>query len=113
MLVLGHGTPVELDESMLTLLTAAWFAMATVYFTVLHRSFGQTIGKSLFGIAVKTLDLQDIGVFRALVRTFGYAVSSSFLGFGFILVALTPRKRGWHDFLARTCVVRLATEEAA
>ncbi len=113
MLVLGHGTPVELDESMLTLLTAAWFAMATVYFTVLHRSYGQTIGKSLFGIAVKTLDLQDIGVLRALVRTLGYAVSSSFLGFGFFLVALTPRKRGWHDFLARTCVVRLAAEEAA
>ena len=113
MLVLGHGTPVELDESMLTLLTAAWFAMATVYFTVLHRSYGQTIGKSLFGIAVKTLDLQDIGVLRALVRTLGYAVSSSFLGFGFFLVALTPRKRGWHDFLARTCVVRLAAEETA
>jgi uncharacterized RDD family membrane protein YckC len=113
MLVLGHGTPVELDESMLTLLTAAWFAMATVYFTVLHRSYGQTIGKSLFGIAVKTLDLQDIGVLRALVRTLGYAVSSGFLGFGFFLVALTPRKRGWHDFLARTCVVRLAAEEAA
>jgi uncharacterized RDD family membrane protein YckC len=111
-IVLGHTAPLELDESLFTLLTAAWFTMATVYFTALHHSCGQTIGKSLLGLEVRTLDLGRVGTARALVRTLGYAVSSSFLGFGFLLVALTPRKRGWHDFLARTCVV-IATEEAA
>jgi len=110
--VLGHTAPLELDESLATLLVSAWFAMAIVYFTVLHRSYGQTIGKSLLGLEVRTLDLGRIGLTRALVRTLGYAVSSSFLGFGFLLVALTPRKRGWHDLLARTCVVRLAVEDA-
>ena len=47
MLVIGHAEPIEPDETLLTLLIAGWFAMATVYFTVLHHTYGQTIGKSL------------------------------------------------------------------
>jgi uncharacterized RDD family membrane protein YckC len=113
MLVIGHNEPIEPDETVLTLLTAGWFAMAIVYFTVLHRSYGQTIGKALFGLELRTIDLREVGVVRCFVRTLGYAVSSSFLGFGFLLVALTPRKRGWHDFLAGTCVVRVARGEAS
>ncbi len=113
MLFLGRPTPVDVDEALLTLLIAAWFVMAIVYFTLLHRTFGQTIGKSLLGIAVRTIELRDIGLVRALLRTLGYAVSSSFFGFGFFLAAITPRRRAWHDFLAGTCVVRLAAEEAA
>jgi len=113
MLVIGQPKPIEPDETILTILIAGWFAMATVYFTVLHRTYGQTIGKSLLGLKVHTLDFRAVGIVRCLVRTLGYAVSSSFLGFGFLLVGLTPRKRGWHDYLAGTCVVRLARKEAS
>lgn len=113
MMAVGHTSPIEADETLLTLLTAAWFAMATVYFTILHRTYGQTIGKSLLGLRVHTIDLGEVGYLRAFFRTICYAASSSFFGFGFILVALTPRKRGWHDFIAGTCVVRLAADEAA
>jgi uncharacterized RDD family membrane protein YckC len=113
MLTVGQASPIELDETLLTFLTLAWFAMATVYFTVLHRTYGQTIGKAMLGLRVHTLDLGDVGYLRAFFRTICYAASSSFLGFGFLLVALTPRKRGWHDFIAGTCVVRLAAEEAS
>lgn len=113
MLMLGQPGAVETDETMFTMLTAAWFVMALAYFTILHHRFGQTIGKSLLGLQVQTLDAERVGTLRSLVRALGYAVSSSFLGFGFLLVALTPRKRGWHDFLAGTCVVRRAREEAS
>lgn len=113
MMAVGHTSPIEADETLLTVLTAAWFAMATIYFTVLHRTYGQTIGKSLLGLRVHTIELGEVGYLRALLRTVCYAASSSFLGFGFLLVALTPRKRGWHDFIAGTCVVRLAADEAA
>jgi uncharacterized RDD family membrane protein YckC len=113
LLVLGQSQPIETDETTVTLFTAGWLAMAAVYFTLLHRSHGQTIGKSIFGLAVRTIDFREVGFVRCLVRTLGYALSSSFLGFGFLLVALTPRKRGWHDFLAGTCVVRLTREEGA
>jgi uncharacterized RDD family membrane protein YckC len=113
MLAIGQTSPIDVDETLLTPFIAAWFAMATVYFTVLHRTYGQTIGKSLLRIRVHTIDLGEVGYLRAFLRTVCYAASSSFLGFGFWLVALTPRKRGWHDFLAGTCVVRLAGDEAA
>jgi uncharacterized RDD family membrane protein YckC len=112
MLVLGLPTPIETQEALASLLSSGWAAMATVYFTALHRGAGQTIGKALLGIRVRSTELVAIGVIRSLVRTLGYALSSSFLGLGFLTVALTPRKRGWHDFLAGTCVVRLAADEA-
>ncbi len=112
-LVLGHPVPVEADEALFTILTAAWFAMATIYFTILHQHDGQTIGKSLLGLSVRGLDLAPVGAFRSLMRTLGYAASSTFFGFGFLLIALTPRKRGWHDVLAGTCVVRLAREASS
>jgi uncharacterized RDD family membrane protein YckC len=111
MMVLGRSAPIETDESVLTMLMLAWFVMATVYFTVLHASYGRTIGKSVLGIEVRTLHLGKVGVGRAFLRTLAYAASSSFFGFGFILAALTPRKRGWHDFIAGTCVIRPPSEE--
>ncbi|MEB2285890.1 MAG: hypothetical protein B6D46_09755 [Polyangiaceae bacterium UTPRO1] len=110
MAALGKPEVIAPDETLTTLLIAAWFAMATAYFTVLHGRGGQTIGKALVGITVRTLELRPIGLSRALLRTLAYAISSSFFGFGFFLVALTPRKRGWHDFLAGTCVVRTVRE---
>ncbi|MEO6026887.1 MAG: RDD family protein [Candidatus Binatia bacterium] len=112
-LVLGRSVPIVPDEAILEALIIAWFVMATIYFTALHRSHGQTIGKSLLGLHVRSLHLDRLGIFRSLLRTLGYAASSSFFGFGFILVALTPRKRGWHDFLAGTCVVRGNGEEVS
>ena len=107
-------TPIEADETILTILTAGWFAMAD---RLLHASStaatARRSARSLLGLAVRTLDLREVGIVRCLIRTLGYAASSSFFGFGFLLVALTPRKRGWHDFLAGTCVVRLARDEAS
>ena len=113
MLVIGHFQPIEPDETIFTILTAGWFTMAAVYFTVLHCRYGQTIGKALFGLEVRTLDFREVGLVRCLIRTLGYVVSSSFLGVGFLLIALTPRKRGWHDFLAGTCVVHVGRKEAS
>jgi uncharacterized RDD family membrane protein YckC len=111
LMVLGKTTPIEVDEAFLEFLIVAWFVMAAAYFTLLHRSYGQTIGKSLLGLQVRSLHLGPVGFGRSLLRTVAYAASSSFFGLGFILVALTPRKRGWHDFLAGTCVVRGLVEE--
>jgi len=111
--VLGHVAAPDVDDTVVTLITGAWFVMAGVYFTMLHRRYGQTIGKSLLGLQVRTVGLESVGAGRSLVRTLGYVASSAFIGAGFLLVAITPRKRGWHDFLAGTCVVRLARQQAA
>jgi uncharacterized RDD family membrane protein YckC len=113
--LLASKTPVrfvETEEALSQLIGYAWLAMAALYFTMLHRSTGQTIGKAVVGIAVRRArDLASIGIIRSVLRVIGYVVSMCFFLLGFLTVMLNPRKRGWHDYLAGTCVVHLAPEE--
>lgn len=109
---LGTPAPAGSEDALRSLLTGAWLTMAAVYFTALHRNGGQTIGKALIGIRVLSSQLTAIGTSRSLLRCCGYLLSSSFFGIGFLMVAVTPGKRGWHDYLAGTCVVRLPPDEA-
>ena len=113
--LLASGTRilfVDTEEAIVELVSLAWFGMAALYFVLLHRKTGQTIGKAVVGIAVRSArDLAGIGVIRSVVRAFGYALSASFLFLGFLTVIFSPRKRAWHDYLAGTCVVHLAPEE--
>ena len=113
--LIGRHAPVDTEETLTSLVELGWLVMAGVYFTALHRSGGQTIGKAVVGLRVRSVTLRPIGRAQSLVRTIGYVASSAFLGLGFLTVALSPRKRGWHDYLAGTCVVQtrpdLAHEE--
>ena len=111
--VMRVAAPVEAEDALTSLLSFGWLAMATIYFTALHAGAGQTIGKALLGIRVRSVrDLATIGTARSLMRALGYFASSSLFGFGFLMIAFMPRKRAWHDYLAGTCVVRLARDEA-
>lgn len=113
LLMLGATPPAGTEDALVSLLVVGWLVMAVTYFTALHRGAGQTIGKALLGIGVRRArDLAAIGTARSLGRALAYGASSSFFGLGFLMVALTPHKRGWHDYLAGTCVVRLAPDEA-
>jgi len=40
------------------------------------------------------------------IRYAGYYLSALFFGIGFLRIAFDPKKRGWHDLLAGTLVVR-------
>jgi uncharacterized RDD family membrane protein YckC len=68
---------------------------------------GATPGKSLVGIVVETESGESpIGYSRAVTRVIGYFLSSIPFGLGFLWVAFSPEKRGWHDHLASTRVSR-------
>jgi uncharacterized RDD family membrane protein YckC len=105
--VLAIPAPIGIEETLARLATFAWIAMAFLYFTVLHRGGGQTIGKAVVGVRVCTIEYDPLGTLRSAFRTLCYLTSSSFGGIGFLLAVVTPRKRAWHDFLAGTCVVHL------
>jgi uncharacterized RDD family membrane protein YckC len=79
-------------------------AMGTIYFTLGWWLFGRTVGKLVLGVRVVSASGQRPGFLQSLVRAFGYLLSSFFL-LGFAWIGLTPRRRGWHDHLARTWVV--------
>jgi uncharacterized RDD family membrane protein YckC len=81
------------------------FIAIVAYFTILHGETGQTIGKSLLGLRVCTLDGGSLSYGRALIRFLAYGPSLFFFGVGFLWVGLNPGKRGWHDLLAGTIVV--------
>ena len=91
--------------SFLSLCQIAGLTATAAYFTILHGQEGQTIGKSLLGLEVRTLAGEPLGYGRALVRCLGYGLSAASFGLGFLWVALNPGKRGWHDLLAGTVVV--------
>lgn len=73
----------------------------------LWHKFGATPGKMLFKARIldeKTLKPPKFG--RLVLRYAGYVPSSLALGLGFLWVAWDRKKRGWHDLMAGTVVVR-------
>jgi uncharacterized RDD family membrane protein YckC len=92
---------------LMTYLTFAWVGLATAYFVVFHAMEGQTIGKWLLGLRVVGEGQTRLTHRRALLRWIG-AVGFAFvsLGLSFLWILWQPEKRGWHDFLAHTWVIR-------
>ncbi len=84
---------------------------SAAYFTILHSEYGQTIGKSLLGLEVRTRNGDYLSYSQALFRWLAYGISAFPCGLGFLWVALNPGKRGWHDLLAGTIVVTLEHQE--
>jgi uncharacterized RDD family membrane protein YckC len=93
--------------SLMTYLTFAWVGLTTAYFVVFHGMEGQTIGKWLLGLRVVSAGQTPLTYRRALLRwigTVGFGFVS--LGLSFLWILWQREKRGWHDFLARTWVIR-------
>jgi uncharacterized RDD family membrane protein YckC len=67
---------------------------------------GQTPGKRLVGVRVVTWYGEPPTLLRALVRTVGYLASGALLWLGFIWIGFDREKRGLHDWIAGTYVVR-------
>jgi len=77
------------------------------YFTYCHGVTGKTIGKWLCGLKVVKKNGEPLGLGLAFLRWVGYWVSSFFLCFGFIWIAFSKQKQGWHDKIAGSYVIRV------
>ncbi len=73
-----------------------------IFFWILS---GQTPGKYLFGLRIVRLNGRRMNLWSSLIRYLGYYLSIICLGLGFFSVLVNDRRQGWHDKLARTCVV--------
>ena len=68
---------------------------------------GLTVGKWATGLRIRRSDGAAIGVGRAFLRHFvGYPISFLTFGIGFLAAAFNQRRRGLHDLIADTVVVR-------
>lgn len=66
---------------------------------------GATPGKMLLGMRIVTLDADKPTFGQAIVRYIGYIVSAVVILLGFIWIA-GEQRRGWHDRIAGTYVVK-------
>jgi len=79
-----------------------------LYFALMESSErGATLGKMALGLRVVTEHGQRLSFANATGRYFAKFISALILGIGFLMVAFTERKRGLHDMIARTLVVKV------
>ncbi len=76
------------------------------YFTLFVGCCGQTPGKMLLGLRIMRPNGQRIGYGRSFARWIAQCLALLPLGLGFLMIAFSRRKRGLHDKLAGTMVVR-------
>lgn len=100
-------------EMIITIISSAfvYIALAFVgqwlYEALLTSSSWQaTIGKRILHLKVVDEAGNRISFGRATGRFFAKILSSMFMCIGFIMIAFTDRKRGLHDMLAGTLVVK-------
>ncbi len=88
-------------------LEAIFLILLFAYSTVLLGWRGATLGKSICGLKVCTSKDRTIGFVRAFIReSIAKLLAAVFFMLGYLWVALPWSKRGWHDYIARTVVVR-------
>jgi len=91
-------------------LAVALLAMAAVvafaYFFLFTALRGQTFGKHLMHIKVIDAFGERPSFLRSLARTAAYGPSLALLALGFLWIGFDREKRGLHDWLADTYVVK-------
>ena len=87
---------------------------SVVYYVLFTGLKGQTPGKMALGIRVVDSQGNPPGIMRAILReVLGKLVSTVVFILGFLWVVWDRRKRGWHDHIAGTYVVRKQRERVS
>ncbi len=83
-----------------------WLVVTAAYHTIGLSVWSTTIGKRLFRIYVVRADGDNVGVGRALARHFAVILSVLLFGIGCLMIGVREDKRGLHDLICDTVVVR-------
>lgn len=94
----------EMVEQMFRMVGVACLVLVCSYFVVLHAD-GQTVGKWVMGLRVVNARREAIGYGRALLRGIAGVLTAP-LVIGYLRILWQREKRGWHDSLAGTWVIR-------
>jgi uncharacterized RDD family membrane protein YckC len=85
----------------------ASFVVGWLYFALMESSArGATVGKMAVGVRVVTGAGERLSFLNATGRYFAKIISALILLIGFIMVAFTEKKRGLHDMIADTLVIK-------
>ena len=93
--------------------TTVWVGVilltSLVYFPYFWQHSGQTPGMRMFGIrVVRDKDGGPVGWGGAILRFIGYTINSIVFGLpiGWLWILFDSRRRGWHDLIGGTVVVK-------
>lgn len=107
---LSYGIVANLDNAAILNAISSILALLTpCYYVAFWALAGATPGKIMLGMRIvgPSGDINGIGWGRAILRLFGYVVSSFFFYLGYIWIAFDSEHRGWHDRIAGTHVVHV------
>ncbi|WP_307290747.1 RDD family protein [Bacillus sp. SORGH_AS_0510] len=78
-----------------------------LYFVLMTKFFGQTLGKMVFGIKVVDLKKQELTWGTILFREWIGRFISATIIVGYVIVAFLPKKQGLHDIFSDTTVIHI------
>jgi uncharacterized RDD family membrane protein YckC len=85
----------------------AVFAVSIGYFPWFWARSGATPGMTAMGLrVVRDRDGGPISGGQAILRLIGYVINGLVLYLGFIWIFVDKRRRGWHDLIAGTVVIK-------
>jgi len=85
----------------------SWGVANVAYFIGMWAWKGQTLGQMVVNVKVVAADGQRCDLRTAVLRFLGYLLCCLTLGIGFLAIACNRRKRGLHDRIAGTCVIKV------
>lgn len=97
-----------LTTTVVTMIPLVWLPlaiMAILYPIIGLSKFGQTVGKAILGITVKT-ETGLLSAKMAIFREFIAKRVSGMLWLGYLAIPFNPDHQGWHDQLAATKVLK-------
>lgn len=96
-----------LDKRVLIMLASATLSICLLYLVLSVALAARTFGMMFVGIRViNTVTGAPPSLFQAIMRGFGYALALATAGLGFLIMFIDRERRGLHDFVSGTTVVR-------
>lgn len=94
------------SDPALVMACALFTAVGLVYLLVFQIATGRTVGMRLLGMRIIDVFGDPPSNARCAVRTLGYLAGAATLLLGFLWIGIDSEKRGLHDWLAGTYVIR-------
>ena len=82
------------------------YVVSALYYTIGVSVWSTTVGKKILGLYVLRPDGSRVGPGRALARWFAGGLSALLLLLGYLIIAFREDKRGLHDLICDTVVVK-------
>ncbi|RWR07753.1 RDD family protein [Siminovitchia fortis] len=83
-----------------------------LYFVLMTKFFGQTLGKMVFGLKVIPLNDERLSWSTVIFREWIGRYISATIWILYVIAAFTPKKQALHDMFADTAVIHERTQTA-